>query len=47
MTLGVAVALGAGAGAAIGVATGHLAPWLAIGAGADVVFGLLVQRWRS
>jgi len=36
MSAGVAIAIGAGVGTAIGVALGHVGPWIAIGAGIGV-----------
>lgn len=44
MTMGVAVAIGAGVGAAIGVATESLAVWLAVGVAIGGIVGLGAAR---
>ena len=44
MALGVAI--GAGAGVAVGLATGSLVFWLALGAGVGVAIGALLGRQR-
>lgn len=40
ITLATGIALGAGAGTALGVALGHVGPWIAIGIGVGVAIAL-------